>query len=88
MPTTHQITCINKSDRQNLHERITQLGGVDASGNRWKFSEQDAINGIENGNWQVFVSINGQSVRVIVAFSLFGNKYLKTETMVSGPTIY
>jgi len=74
---TLQVMCINKSDRQNPHERIRNIGGID-SGVRWKKTEEQAIVEIETGVSQFFVHAGGKSVWVIVATHL-GRKYLKTE---------
>ncbi len=79
MTDTHQIKCINKSDRDNPHERIINVGGSDTNGKRWKISQVAAIDGIQSQKWKFFVSVAGSSVWVVVAESRYGNKYLKTE---------
>jgi hypothetical protein len=76
----HEILCINKSDRLDPHERILSIGGRNSDGTNWKLSQQDAIEGIEQGNWTFYVRQGGHAVNVIVSVSRFRNKYLKTES--------
>ena len=78
MATRHQVTCITKSDRMNPHERILSIGGSNGNGTNWKLSQAEAIQGIESGKWEFFVSRGGRTVSVVVATSQYGYKYLKT----------
>lgn len=75
-----EIKCVNKSNRMSAHERILFIGGINPDGQRWKLSQEAAIDGIERGEWEFFVQrgIIGGSVKVIIAISRYGNKYLKT----------
>lgn len=76
-----QVDCINKQDRENPWERITHIGGPNADKTRWKLTQQQAIEGIESGKWDFYVGdtvLTG--VKVIVAVSQHGNKYIKTES--------
>ncbi|WP_256215119.1 DUF3892 domain-containing protein [Sphingobium sp. AP50] len=77
MTKTAQIQCINKTNRYSAHDRISHIGG--GHPRRWKLTQTDAIAAIESKTWQFYVSVNGSTVWVIVATSVAGNKYLKTQ---------
>ncbi len=77
--TKHQVTCVHKTDRYDPHDRIRGIGGLNSNGTKWYASQERAITWIENGQYEFFVRVGGREVRLIVAMSRFGNKYLKTE---------
>lgn len=79
MALSCEIRCIIKSDRTNIHERIVNIGGINADGNRWKISQKDAIEAIEANKWQFYVGQGMNKVDVIIAVSAAGYKYLKTK---------
>ncbi|HEX2233808.1 MAG TPA: DUF3892 domain-containing protein, partial [Thermoleophilaceae bacterium] len=75
-----RVRCINKSDRPNPHERIRNIGGINADGTRWKLGQPEAIDGIQTGKWSFYVERpSGDRVAVIVARSAYGNLYIKTD---------
>lgn len=78
MATSVRVMCINKSDRFNSHERILYIGGVNDDGSRWRISQQNAIDYIEQDKFAFYVIVNGSRVNVIVAKSVNGNNYIKT----------
>lgn len=72
-----QIGCINKSDRQNPHERIQFIGGTNPDSSRWKMSLSNAIQSIKDNKYSFFVHVQGKPIDVIIAKHL-GYEYLKT----------
>jgi hypothetical protein len=74
-----EIKCINKTDRSDPHERISDVGGVNADGTPWRLTEDAAIAGIKNGTWRSWTQGGGKSVWVTIAESAAGHPYLKTE---------
>lgn len=72
MVTRLEITCINKTNRTNPHERIQTVGG-----NGFRYSVADAIKRIENGTNTFWTRGGGKVADVIVAIR-DGHKYLKT----------
>ncbi|WP_027872476.1 DUF3892 domain-containing protein [Spongiibacter marinus] len=75
-----EIKCINKQDRYDPSERITHVGGLNDDMSRWKLTQKEAIEGIDNGKWEFYVgtTLLGRA-QVVVRTSRFGNKYLTTE---------
>jgi hypothetical protein len=71
-----EIKCINKSERNNEHERILNVGGFSTV--RWKHSQSYAIQSIEAGVFEYFVKAGDKEVAVAVATSRYGHKYLRT----------
>jgi hypothetical protein len=78
MANSARIQCINKTNRNDPHDRIHNVGGTNPDGTRWKWSQQKAIQEIESGQWQFHVTEAGKTVKVIVA-KHNSNKYIKTE---------
>lgn len=62
MPDRVQIRCANKRGRFNPHERITQVGGVNADNTRWRITQDQAIAGIEGGKWSFYTNVGGNVV--------------------------
>ena len=74
----HEITCILKSDRTEVHEKIKSIGGIDlADGKRWRLSQLEAIQTIQSGKAHFYVMVGGKAAPVVVANSAWGQKYLK-----------
>lgn len=79
MAKTQTILCINKDDRDDPYTSITHVGGTNSDGARWKQTQDRTISDIESGEWVFYTNVGGSRVKVIVAVSRYGNKYIKTE---------
>lgn len=74
-----RISCVAKLDRQNPHERISHVGGLNPDGGRWRLSLAEAIAGVKAGRYSFFVeNPPGHVADVVIARSVFGHEYLKT----------
>lgn len=78
MTAVLEISCVNKTDRYNPHERIRSVGGKLNDGRRWRYSQEQAIKFIKDKTCRFFVRQAGKEVAVIVAESRYGHLYLKT----------
>lgn len=80
MTNRFQIDCIRKTHGQKLPPHITHISGKKPDGHAWKISHRYAIDSIEAGNWEFYINTNnGENVKVVVAKSSHGSKFLKTE---------
>jgi len=82
MTTKRQISCVNKQNNYNPHEKIINIGGV-TNGERWKYSQAEAVAYTERGIYSFYANVGGFNMDVIVA-SFMSNKYLKTQTDAAG----
>lgn len=74
-----QILCINKTNRQSRHERISHVGGVNPDGTRWKLTEEEAIGYIKSQTYRFWTAGGGESTWVVIA-TYEGREYLKTQS--------
>jgi hypothetical protein len=77
--TRYEVRCVRKTDRYNPHERIHGVGGLNPEGTRWYATQGQMIVWIETGQYDFLVRVDHREVRVIVAVSRYGYKYIKTE---------
>ena len=57
----HEITCVQKTDRTQVHERIKLIGGIDpADGKRWKLSQGEAIMAIGSSLMEELIDDQGK----------------------------
>jgi hypothetical protein len=72
-----EISSINKTYYYGPHERISNIGGVNSDGARWKLSCDQAIAGIESDKWAFWTRTGGRVADVVIA-KHNDSKYLKT----------
>ncbi len=77
MAISVEIKCVKKQPRNDPHQRISRVGGLNYDGQRWGLSLDDAIAGIENGLYTFWTMGGGKQANVVIAYHNM-NKYLKT----------
>jgi Protein of unknown function (DUF3892) len=74
------VECIQRTDRQDAHERIKAIGGG-LPGCRWKHTLADAVAWAEDRVFVYYIiNQDGREEKVIVARNEHGHKHLKTES--------
>lgn len=75
---SYRISCINKPDRDNRHERITHVGGLQADGSRWHDTVINVIRLIEAKQHSFYTQEGGRTAWIGVRTSAAGHKYIQT----------
>jgi hypothetical protein len=76
--TDYRIDCVNKPDRNSPHEAITNVGGPNPAGGRWKEPVARVVAFIESKQHRFYTSEGGSSAWVGVRTSARGHKFLQT----------
>ncbi len=79
MGVRREVLYVDKSSNLNPVDRILNIGGINALGNLWKLSQQQAIIGLESGTWEYFIKKSDKVLDIIIAQDKEGTKYLKTK---------
>ncbi len=86
MANRYEVLCVNKTNTELLHDKISHIGGRNREGGKWRISQEKAIDGILSGEMEFYISHRGQSLKVVVA-GAYKKKYLKCETDEEIPAI-
>lgn len=65
--TRLRILCCKKVQESEQKIEITQVGGVNARGEKWAISTKDAIHGIQNGDYEFYIVHEFQELEVLVS---------------------
>jgi hypothetical protein len=73
-----KVKWIDKSDEPNPHQCIRHIGG-DSKELQWKHTREQAIESIELGSFAYYVEKNARALRLNVAQTPDGKKYLTVQ---------
>jgi len=74
---SHQITCITKPDRENTHEAIQRVGGIEENGSRFNITREQCYDYIQKG--EKFHVVVGRNDVTVIAYQINGHgKYIRT----------
>ncbi len=87
MVSVREIKFVIRGKSGLAHERIDSICGTDHEGATWKMSVQDAVAGMERGEWKFYISFAGRAAWIHLATSREGVKYLRTEYDYDQPNL-
>lgn len=74
---SHQITCVNKPNRDSSHEAIIDVGGIQSNGTTFNITRESCYDHIQQGH-KFHVRVGIYDVNVI-AYQINGaGKYIRT----------
>jgi hypothetical protein len=73
-----RIDCVTRTQRSGPHERISEVGGPNTNGGRWKLQQGQAIAGIDSGKWTFHVEHPAAHAAAVIIATRLGKRYLKT----------
>ena len=59
-----RILCVKKIIKGQILERITHIGGVNGTGEKWSITIEEAIAGIKSGIWDFYIVEQRQELSV------------------------
>ena len=75
---SHRITCITKPDRENTHEAISHVGGIDSAGSRFYITREQTYDYIKTGH-SFHVVVDRYDIPVIAYEKNGYGKYIRTK---------
>lgn len=60
------------ADPERITQKIIQIGGINNTGERWMISTEKAIEGINQGTWQLYILENQKEINVKTTISTDG----------------
>lgn len=87
MATWHEVTCVAADPLAEPPINVTHVGGGTPRGDGWQLTIDEAIEGIVEGRWQLFVSLGRMRHTLVVGTTRRGFRYLRGENDAQDVTI-
>ena len=82
-----RIDCVSKTYRSDPHERISEVGGPNRNGGRWKLQQSQAVSGVESGKWAFYVEQPSAQVVAVVVARRLGKSTSRRPPTESSPRV-
>lgn len=93
MTARFQVRFTRKGTGTQPQERVTAIGGLDPHAILWSLTGDEAVAGVESGEWSFFVRGADGETEIVVASTTRSDKYLKAacdkeqpETLINLPS--